>query len=519
MTTLCDQFLMTARRHANRVAVHHLDRDWTYGQLRERAEQLAGWFGRHGLEKGDRVGLLLPNSADYVVCYFGVLLAGGVVVALNPETTPSELSRTLVHCRPAAVVVAANCERHLAPLGEQLVSLRIVVRLDTTDSALPISGCDGSSLEAICSVPNQEFDGVRVKPHDIAQIIYTSGTSGHPKGVMLSHRNLVANCDSIVDYLDLKAESSVFVILPFFYSYGNSLLVTHMAVGGRLILASDFVFWKRALDLMEQQQATGFSGVPSSFAMLMHKTDFVTRDFPHLRYLTCAGGGLAPATIARLREAMPKASLFLMYGQTEAAARLSTLMPQDLPRKVGSIGRGIKGVELSVLDEEGKRVTPGEMGEIVARGDNVMLGYWNDPVETGRVLRGGMLHTSDMARVDDDGYIFIVGRRSDIIKSGAYRINPQEIEETILELEQVAEVAVVGEPDEILGQVVVAHVVPRTDDDARALEAEVIAHCKRQLPRYKHPRRAVCVDSLPKTASGKIKRAELRQVPGDDVRR
>lgn len=511
MNHVCTAFCQRAEREPERIAVHHRQRDWSYGELRERATAVASWLRQGGLQHGARVGLLLPNSAEYVACYLGVQLAGGVAVTLNPNTTPRELSHTLVHSQPAAVVVAPGAEEPLAAVAEQLTSLRLCVVTAPDGAAQALARVSGRTVAPLGEVWDGQARGClpQLEPSDLAQIIYTSGTSGRPKGVTLSHRNLAANCSSILEYLELTPSDSVFVVLPFFYSYGNSLLTTHLVAGGRLVLAANFAFWNPALDLMEVQRATGFAGVPSSFAMLLRKSDFARRSFRHLRYMTCAGGGLAPALAEQLRTLVPHARLFLMYGQTEATARLATLLPEDLPRKLGSIGMPIPGVKLAVLDDEGRPVAPGEVGEIVAQGDSVMVGYWNDAAATRDVLRPEGLRTGDLASVDADGYLYVVGRKSDLIKSGDHRIHPEEIEILLLELPGVAEAAVCGLPDEILGAVPAAFVVPAARQPALTVE-EALAHANRNLPRHKQLRHLQFVAALPRTASGKVQRSELR---------
>lgn len=517
--TFWEMFERRTRDRPSRAAVHFRGRDTSYAEISDRAARIATWLGAQGLERADRVVLLMPNCPEYIAWYLGVQRSGGVVVALNPETTPRELAATLAHASPRIVVFgpkAAEVFTEATKLPELSLTCgpasqgsgpRIAVSVSAPADAQLGGTWDAVGMDEVFECPSAPSSSPP-ELDDLAQLIYTSGTTGRPKGVTLTHRNLAANCNSILSYLRLAADDSVFVTLPFFYSYGNSLLLTHLAIGGRLILGDDFVFWNRALDLLENQRATGFAGVPASYAMLLHKSDFRKRRFADLKYLTCAGGGLAPAVVEQIREAVPQVRLYLMYGQTEATARLSTLLPEELDSKPGSIGRGIPGVTLEVLDPEGNRLPPGEVGEIVARGENIMRGYWNDPQETASVLRSEGLRTGDLAKADEDGYLYIVGRKSDIIKSGAYRINPKEIEEVILAVSGVVEVAVAGLPDEIWGEAPVAFVVASPGGGAPT-DAEILDHCRQHLPRYKLVREIRFVESLPRTASGKVRRGEL----------
>ena len=286
------------------------------------------------------------------------------------------------------------------------------------------------------------------------------------------------------------------------------MLHTHLAVGARMVLEDNIVFPHLVAEALERERATGFSGVPSTFALMLDRGRLEHYDLSSLRYLTQAGGAMAPALTRRVREAFPGARLFVMYGQTEASARLTCLAPEHLDEKPGSVGTPISGVQIRVRREGGADAEPGEQGEVWARGDNVMTGYWNAPEATAAVLVDGWLRTGDLGHLDADGFLWLAGRRADMIKTGAHRVHPQDVEEVIAELPGVREVAVAGIDDALLGQVVAAFLV--TDAGAPD-EMAVKAHCRRRLAGYKIPKQVAFVAELPKTASGKVRRAALTQ--------
>ena len=324
---------------------------------------------------------------------------------------------------------------------------------------------------------------------------------------MLSHKNLLSNAMAIVSYLELTNKDQHDGCSTFYYSYGNSLLVTHIMQGGSLVIDNRFMYANVVLDSMVRESVTGFAGVPSSFAILLNRSNFRHMSFPSLRYITQAGGPMSHDMALEITSIVPHAKLYIMYGQTEAAARLSYLPPDDLIRKHGSVGKGIAGVSLEVINENGEKVKTGEVGEVRAKGDNVMLGYWGKEEDTKNVLRDGWLFTGDTATIDDEGYIYILGRRTEMIKSGASYC-PREIEEIILKYTKIAEAAVIGEPDTILGEAISAFIVIK--DGYSCQEKEILQHCHENLPVYKMPKTIHFISSLPKTDSGKIKKGVKR---------
>jgi len=504
---LVDKLLThSAERRPTGIALVQGEARVSYGELCDKAIRMASALGELGIRRGERVAIALENSIEYLIAHFGVLMSGGVSVPIYHNTPAASFAKIAADCAPSAVIARPKFRGDIIKFGEEPAQARYIIAGPVADTEKE-SGCV-SFEECLRSsgVPNT---GVR-STDDLATIIYTSGTTGDPKGVMLSHRNLSANTRSIVKYLELTASDSVMVVLPFYYSYGNSVLLSHVMQGATLVADNRFMYPNKVLEAIAAERVTGFAGVPSTFAILCHRSSFKNMSFPALRYMTQAGGAMPHEMAFELLKVVPHAKIYIMYGQTEASARLSYLPPQDIYRKSGSVGTAIPGVTLEVLDENGHSVKPGETGEIVASGDNIMTGYWGKPAETEAVLRSGKLHTGDMATVDEDGYIYIMSRKTEMIKSGAHRIAPREIEEVLLKSSSVFEAAVVGRPDAILGEAICAFVVLK--DGATATAQELLRLCHDNLPPYKMPKEIFFIKFLPKTENMKVKKADLKKI-------
>ena len=495
----------SAQKNAHKVAVIHDKNRISYGELNLLSDAFGETLQKEGVQKGDRVIIFLNNSIEYLIAYFAILKAGAVIVALDTKLVSREFLNACDDSMPTAIIT--DDKNH--PTIQKI--------LNNSKNDIKILSISKNSTTARTTL----FNGPICTENDLAMIIYTSGTTGKPKGVMLSHLNLSANADSIIKYLNLTEDDKVMVVLPFFYSYGNSLLTTHIKIGGTLVINNRFLFPNVVLQNMLDEDVTGFAGVPSSFSILINKSSIRKYRFPKLRYVTQAGGAMQPQMIEDFLNIIPDVKFYIMYGQTEASARLAYLNPLRLKKKVGSIGKAIPDVELVVVNKTGTPVIPdangntGETGEIMAKGKNIMLGYWNSPDETALTIKDGWLCTGDLARIDEDGFIYIVDRKKNIIKSGANRISPLEIENVVLQIQGVRECSAVGIEDEILGEAIYLFIV----GDAFSIEKkDIFLYCKQNLASYKLPKKIEFVAELPKTSSGKVKRQILKDAKLSDHR-
>jgi len=499
-----------AQKYPDKVAVLHQDQEMTYAEIEVRSNKIANYLKEVNICRGNRVAILYENSFDYIISYFAVLKIGAIDVSLNTETTVDTLAYALNDCDAKAIIANAKYSRYLVPALKKVPRLeQVIAGQQDLSEYEDIGHCNQISLKEVYDAGKAEHPNVRCIDIDLASVVYTSGSTSAPKGVMLSHRNIVNNTRSVIQYLELTDKDRMMVVLPFYYIYGKSLLTTHFSVGGSLVLDNRFALPQVVLQTMKKTKVTGFAGVPSTFLILLNRSAVRDFRFESLRYVTQAGGSMAPTTQKQVVEVFAPAKLFIMYGTTEAAPRLSYLEPEMLASKWGSIGKAVPNVDLFVADKSGNELPPGHTGEIVARGSNIMTGYWNDPLETAKVLRNCLYYTGDIGKTDKDGYIYVVGRAKDIIKVGGFRVSTKEIEDALLGISEIHEVAVVSVDDPILGEAIKAFVVPR--EGADLTQGKIRNALKTILPLYKQPKHIEFTNSIPKNKSGKILRTELRR--------
>jgi acyl-CoA synthetase (AMP-forming)/AMP-acid ligase II len=450
---------------------------------------LAG-FLRKEYGQNKNILLLSVNNPFFLKAYFAIIKSGNVCIPLDPNIEKDNLDYISRLTDPVLMFMTRDLEKKMP---DSRIKAIFPDTISNDEYKFPFqAGRENESDE------------------DCAEIIFTSGSTGVPKGVMISHKNLRANTESIISYLKLTENDRMLVVLPFYYCYGLSLLHTHLRVGGSIVLNNSFIFLGSIINNLLDYKCTGFAGVPSHFQILLRKSDhFKITKFPDLKYVTQAGGKLAPIFIDEFRASHPEITFIVMYGQTEATARLSYLPPELYEAKKGSMGKGIPGVELRVVNEKGRGIKPGEIGEVIARGDNIMLGYFKDEEGTKNAIRDGWLFTGDLGTVDDDGYIFLTARKKEIIKVGGKRISPKEIEAVILELPEVVDCTIDGVEDQLLGEALKATIVVRGENGKEMMIDRIKEHCAKHLALYKVPQVFELKEQLVISATGKKIKGKL----------
>ena len=505
---LHETLLETAEAYPDKEAVVAPDGRISYRELMDRALRFARGLQDRGVKRGDRVALYLENSVATVTGIYGALLAGAAFMVVNPQTKADKLRYILADSGASALVTDVRFEEVARQVADGLPDLHTVV-LDGG----PIEEQAGAeSLQALLSGAPPDPRPMNTIPPDLAALVYTSGSTGNPKGVMLSHQNMVFTLGSLCQYLRLDASDRILNVLPLAFDYGLYQVLMSVYLGATAVLETSFAFPMQVIQGIQREAVTVLPGVPTIFATLLsiHRKQPVA--MPSVRRITNTAAHLPDDYVPGLLQMCPDALIYKMYGLTECK-RVCYLEPELVQAKPSSVGRAIPGTEAFVLDDEGRRVAPGVTGVLYVRGPHVMIGYWNLPDETARMLVPGpypgerMLCTHDFFRVDDDGLLYFVGRSDDIIKSRGEKVSPVEVENVLHAIPGVREAAVVGVPDELLGQAVRAFVV--LDPGTELSEREFRRHCMARLESYMVPRDVLFVEELPKTGSGKIRKKDL----------
>ncbi len=513
---LQELILEQADRRPAATAITHRHTHWDYAALADQIQVVGRGLRALGLNRADRVAIYLPKQSETVVALFGAALAGGVFVPINPLLKPDQVAYILRDCNVRVLVTARDRATLLEPVLADCPDLHSVVLIDEATSAprrlhhLQVLG-----WPALLDSENSRSPA-RVIDQDMAAILYTSGSTGKPKGVVLSHRNLLTGAHSVADYLGNRADDRILAVLPFSFDYGLSQLTTAFVAGARTVLM-DYLLPRDVINAVACEGITGLAAVPPMWVQLA-ALEWPATAVTSLRYLTNSGGAMPRATLAALRRTLPNTTPYLMYGLTEAF-RSTYLPPEEIERRPDSIGKAIPNAEILVVREDGAPCAPGEPGELVHRGSLVALGYWNDPVKTaerfrpmpgqnpGLPLPEPAVWSGDTARMDEEGFLYFIGRKDDMIKTSGYRVSPTEVEEVLYGSGQVAETAALGIPHPALGQAIVAVVKPLREIFS---ESALIGHCKQHLPNFMVPLRIIArAIDLPRNPNGKIDRKAL----------
>lgn len=498
----------SARRTPGKVALVCGDRRLTYADIDRDANRLAHGLRRLGVSRGERVAIWADNSVEAVVSVWAILKAGGVFLLINPTVKADKLTYILNNCRAAALIADRRKRPAFTGVADQLPHLRAVVLTgrgeagDTIDGR-PVLWYDDPG-------PGDEPPGSACIDIDLAALVYTSGSTGQPKGVMLTHLNMVSAATSITTYLEMAPSDIVLNVLPLSFDYGLYQMLMTFKVGGTLVLERSFTYPHAVLELIPKERVTGLPLVPTMAAIVL-QLDLSQYDLSSVRYISNTGAALATTHIGELRRLLPHVTIFSMYGLTECK-RVSYLPPDQIDIRPTSVGRGMPNEEVYIVNDAGERIEVGT-GELVIRGSNVMKGYWEKPEETDRVLRPGalpgerVLYSGDLFRRDQEGYLYFIGRKDDIIKSRGEKVSPREVENVLYALPGVADAAVVGVPDPILGQSIKAVLTLKTG--IRLDEKDVLRHCSQRLEDFMVPKLVEFRDEMPKTSSGKIDKKNL----------
>jgi long-chain acyl-CoA synthetase len=496
---LNENLIRSSSNFPESIAYIYRDTSVTYKELNQQVKRLAAGLTAHGIGKGDGVALILGNSPEFLIAYYGILRLGAYVVPINPLFTQGEISYILDNSQAKAVISHVSVEPKLSEVKKQLENLKLVIYTDAKNQEW--------TWEHLMETSINVFGRPYIDADNLAVILYTSGTTGKPKGAMLTHRNMASNADSISKLLELNDNDRVVAVLPMFHVFCMTVCLNAPIACGATVLIQPKFSPHEVVSTIRERAATMFAGVPTMYSFINQLPEATAEDFQSIR-LCISGGASIPVDLLHKFENKFNVCILEGYGLSETAPLVS-INPLKGIRKPGSIGLNIPAVRSKVVDENGKVLPRGVVGELVVQGPNVMRGYLGLPEATSDAFKDGWFYTGDLATMDKDGYIFIVDRKKDLILVGGYNVYPREVEEVLYQHPDVVEAAVIGVPDGDYGENVKAYVVVR---DEQITMNDIIQFCQDKLVKYKLPKQVEFFKELPKNSTGKILRRELREL-------
>ena len=514
---LSDSLLVSGTLYPDKTAVVVEGQSYRYGALLESARKLAGALLQRGLQRGDRVAIYMDNTWPCIISIYAVAMAGGVFLVINPQTKPDKLAYILNDSEATVLITDVHLK---AVINEAAPEFKTVTRI-------LCSGKDNNVQQELSSVrvPVEYFDevvataspltsSVNITPLDLAALIYTSGSTGNPKGVIHTHQSMTFALGSLIEYLRLSHEQILLNMLPFAFDYGLYQLLMAVELGATLVLERSFTYPAQVFKRIHEFKVTVFPGVPTIFSMLLAAHNRSALEFPTIGRVTNTAAALPADYVPKLKQIFPNALIYKMYGLTECK-RVSYLEPELIGAKASSVGKAIPGTEVFLLTQEGMPAAPGELGILHVRGPHVMLGYWKQPELSRHMLKEGthpqerVLCTHDWFRMDEEGFLYFIGRSDDIIKTRGEKVSPIEVENVLHGIEGIVEAAVIGQPDELLGEKICAFVA--LDENSTLTDKAIRKLCLDHLENFMVPQEIIILDSLPKTATGKISKKLLKE--------
>lgn len=502
------------QKHPTKTAAIYEGKEYSYADLKESADNLALHLASIGIKKGDRVAIFMNNSWQCIVSVYGITLAGGIFLVVNPQTKANKLQYILEDCSARVIIAEAFLTHEFSQAlksSENIIEVILSGKEQTNENI----GFGFKDFEQIVQNKESKCNLPGIIPNDLAALIYTSGSTGFPKGVMMTHQSMVFTSWSLIQYLRLTEDERIMLVLSLAFDYGLYQLLMAITIGGTLIIEHSFNFPPTIFRQIEELKPTVFPGVPSIYAVMIAAYKNIGLTFNSIKTITNTAANLPDEFVSDLKNIFPKALIFKMYGLTECK-RVCYLEPELIALKPNSVGKPIPGTEVFLLSSEGKPVPPGETGTLYVRGPHIMAGYWNKDELTKEMLKPGLipgeriLCAHDLFKMDEEGYLYFQGRNDDIIKTRGEKVSPVEVENAIHKIFGVREAAVIGMPDISLGESIVAFIT--THEHVQIGEKDIQQDCKSQLEPFMIPQKVFFIPEMPKSSNGKIDKSELKKL-------